>query len=248
VEPHEYATLYAFETNYWWFRVLHGILLDQVSSLNLAADSAVLEAGCGTGGFLRTLQGRGAQACGFDFSHDAAHYWPARGIMRVAVASINEIPFAGETFEIVTSIDVLESDAVNLSGACSEIIRVLKPGGYAIVTIPAYRWMLTEGHHAAVHASRRFSRASASALWDGLPARIVRMTHLFAAVFPMTALYRLVLRARPPSRDVVPRSELKPIPEWLNCALIGVCSVERRMLRHIDMPFGSTLLMVVQKQ
>ena len=43
----------------------------------------------------------------------AADFWSKRGIRRACVASINEIPFASNSFDAVVSVDVLECEAVD---------------------------------------------------------------------------------------------------------------------------------------
>lgn len=248
MEAHEYATLFAFETDYWWYRTLHGVLLDTLDALRLPDGPRILDAGCGTGGLLLRLQhGLSPQACGFDYAAQAASFWPARGVRRGVLASINELPYADASFDAVVSVDVLESDGVDERKALSELLRVTRPGGCVLVTVPAFTWMMTEEHHRAVHASRRYTRASALALWEGLPAQIVRATYLFALIFPAVAAYRLALRLRPPVQGP-PRSELKPIAGPVNHLLTAYNALERRLLRQADMPVGSSILMVARKR
>jgi SAM-dependent methyltransferase len=250
MERHEYDTLYQFETDYWWFRMLHGVLADIVSGLDLGKSPRILDAGCGTGGNLAKLaqHSRRPQVFGFDYSAYASAFWAQRGITTACIGSINDIPYASGAFDLAMSIDVLESDGVDERRACAELLRVVRPGGYALVTVPAFTWLMTEEHHQAVHASRRYTRHSALALWDGLPARIVRATYLFALIFPAVAAYRLLLRLRPRDASRPPRSELNPLPTWLNAALTLYNQPERALLRAgVPMPFGSSVLMLVQK-
>ena len=189
MEAHEYQTLYHFETFYWWYKGLHGILLDQLRSLNLAAGATILDAGCGTGKNLSNIQQCSYKAFGFDFAAQASEFWKERGLERACLASINDIPFADESFEAVMSIDVLESDAVDERSACAELWRVTKPGGYMLLVVPAYKWLLTEEHHRAVHASRRYSRGEAVALLQQHPVEIMRSTHFFAFLCTVNQFY-----------------------------------------------------------
>jgi SAM-dependent methyltransferase len=248
MESYEYATLYQFETEYWWYKTLHGVLRDQLAALDLPAAPRILDAGCGTGGNLISLQTNiTTDTYGFDYSPHAAAFWEQRGISRACLGSINEIPYASESFDAAMSIDVLESDGVDEAAACSELCRVVKHGGYVLFTVPAYMWMLTEEHHRAVHASRRYVRKSAISLIDDLPVKLIRATYVFAMIFPAVAAYRLLLKLRPPSGDT-PRSELKPMSPLINSALTGYNGIERRLLRHANMPFGSSILVMAQKR
>ncbi|MEP7293742.1 MAG: class I SAM-dependent methyltransferase, partial [Chloroflexota bacterium] len=68
MEAYEYATMAAFETGYWWYRGLHGVIADVLRACGITAQSRILDAGCGTGGNLVNLN-RQLAACtfGFDF-------------------------------------------------------------------------------------------------------------------------------------------------------------------------------------
>lgn len=249
MEAYEYATMAAFETTYWWYRGLHGAIADVLGSFGVTNRSRLLDAGCGTGGNLASLN-REFSACtfGFDFSPHAAEFWDERGLHRGAIASINEIPYADDTFDAVTSIDVLESDAVDEEHALAELWRVTKPGGLIVLVVPAYRWLLTEQHHRAVHASRRYTRREAVALLRRHPVEILRSTHIFALLFPPIAAYRLALKwFDHPNPDAMPRSELNPLPSPVNELLAGIMRAERFGLRHVDAPFGSSILVAARK-
>jgi SAM-dependent methyltransferase len=209
----------------------------------------VLDAGCGTGGNLLAInQHFSPRSFGFDFSPDAAEFWVGRGLNHSAVASINDIPYPSNTFDVTISVDVLESDAVDECRAISELWRVTRPGGFILLVAPAYRWLLTEQHHRAVHASRRYTRRELSALLHRQPVEMIRATHLFAALFPLIAGYRLALRALTrPSPDAPPRSELQRLPNVVNNLFSGIMSVERRILRRVNLPFGSSILVLGRK-
>lgn len=239
----------SFETTYWWYRGLHGAIGDVLRDNGVTSRSRILDAGCGTGGNLASLNQR-FNACtfGFDFSPHAAPFWAERGVRHGAIASINEIPYADDTFDAVTSIDVLESDAVDEAQAVGELWRVTKPGGVIVLVVPAYRWLLTEQHHRAVHASRRYTRSEAVALLRRHPVEILRATHVFALLFPPIAAYRLALKwFDHPAPDAPPRSELNELPAPVNELLAGVMRAERFGLQHVNAPFGSSILVAARK-
>lgn len=248
MEPHEYDTLFNFETFYWWYRGLHLILLDTLESLELPAGAMVLDAGCGTGQNLAHINERITQAAyGFDLSTLAATYWSKRGISRACVASINEIPFASSSFDAVVSVDVLECEEVAEERAYEEVFRVLKPGGYMILVVPAYDWLMSEEHHRAVRAVRRYSRKRLSELLSKQPVHILRMTHLFGSVLPAVACYRYAEQFFSGASDGRPRSELRPLNPVLNALLFQVINLERHVLRKLDIPFGSSIMATARK-
>lgn len=248
MESYEYETMYNLEGTYWWYRGLHAILLDILRSQGMDGASKVLDAGCGTGQNLAIIRDSITDhVYGFDYSPYGAWFCRERGLAQICVASVNDIPIASETFDVAMSIDVLECDQVLEDRALMELIRVVRPGGYLILVVPAYDWLLSEQHHRAVRASRRYSRRRLASLLSRCGIQIDRMTHLFAALLPVVAVYRLSLKYLDRSKPERPRSELKPLPHAINEFLFRVVDTERRLLRSVNLPFGSSILVVGRK-
>ena len=248
MEAHEYQTLFEFETSYWWFRGLHLILLDALKAVGIGRNEAVLDAGCGTGQHLVNLtQQITPHAFGFDLASDAAPFWAVRGLNTVCLASVNDIPFPADTFQAVTSVDVLECDAVNEHRAYHEMWRVLKPGGYLVLIVPAYEWLMTEEHHRAVGAARRYSKKRLKDLLNTRPVELMRMTHVFGSLLPAIAAYRLGLPCIRRRSEGPPTSELRPLHPAVNTLLYRIMQGERRYLQRWNLPFGSSILAVVRK-
>jgi len=249
VEAQEYRTLFEFEEWYWWYRSLHALLLDVLRQHGARAGWRVLDAGCGTGQNLANIARRiTPRAFGVDLSPEVLQYWPKRALHRVCLGSVNELPFADGCFDAVLCVDVLECAEVATEEAIGELWRVVRPGGMILVVVPAHQWLLTEGHHRAVHATRRYSRRSLRILLESRPFDLVRLTYVFAATFPMIAGYRLALRVLRRSRGEPARSELRPLPWALNELLSRIMGIERRLLRLGDMPFGSSVLAVARRR
>ncbi len=248
MESYEYRTLFEFESFYWWYRGLHAILLDTLHSLGLGIDSLVLDAGCGTGQNLANIASQVTpRAFGLDISDHACPFWLQRGLKQVCLASVNQIPFSNDSFDAVLSIDVLELEAVKEELAYAELWRVTKVGGYILIVVPAYEQLMSEEHHRAVRAVRRYTRRRVLNLVNKSPVQIVRLTHLFGVLLPAVAAYRLLLRYCAHKRDSPPRSELRRLPPILNSLLFRVVDLERRLLRKISLPFGSSILVVARK-
>jgi SAM-dependent methyltransferase len=240
--------MFEFESSYWWYRGLHLILLDLLAALGVSPDAAVLDAGCGTGQNLVNIRERVSSATyGFDVAPEAAPFWQRRGLERICRASVNEIPFRGETFDVVLSVDVLECKEVIEEQAYSEMWRVLKPGGHMVLVVPAYEWLMTPEHHKAVGASRRYSREKLVSLIRTHKVDILRITHLFASLLPAVAVYRLGFQKLKQNSGGPPKSELKPLPAAVNDLLLQVVNMERYVLRGWDLPFGSSIMAVARK-
>jgi ubiquinone/menaquinone biosynthesis C-methylase UbiE len=96
--------------------------------------AALLDVGCGTGHYVRSLRERGYDAAGVDASEGMlAHARINNPGARIEAGDVDHLPFADGAFDYVLSIEVLRYLARTQS-AISEMARVLKPGGVALVT------------------------------------------------------------------------------------------------------------------
>jgi ubiquinone/menaquinone biosynthesis C-methylase UbiE len=90
----------------------------------------VLEAGCGTGLLLDKVSRFAGAAVGIDLSPGMLHKAHERGL-RVANASITELPFADGSFDVAYSFKVL-AHVEAIDKALAEMARVVVPGGYVL--------------------------------------------------------------------------------------------------------------------
>lgn len=107
-----------------------------------AAGTGVLDAGCGEGYYLHRLTqalAAGSASYGLDISKEAVKLGAARyKSSQFLVGSIHQtLPFASCSLDIVLNVFAPRNP--------SEFARVLRPGGVALVVVPA------EGHLAALH-------------------------------------------------------------------------------------------------
>jgi SAM-dependent methyltransferase len=252
LETIEYDKLRRFERWYWWYRAQRESVLEAVASLGVGRDSRVLDAGCGSGANVEAIGRRfGARCVGVDFSNEAARLWAGVEGFSACRASVNEIPFGDGSFDVVLSVDVICCAEVRVASAVSEMARVLKPGGGMVLAVPAYQWMLSR-HDEAVHCVRRFDGVGVRRLMEGVGVRVERAAHLMPTFFPLIAAVRLARKRRvghgvgAALRSDL-RSDLTPLPRWLNGALYGVTRFERVVFGRRGAPFGSTILAVGRK-
>jgi len=129
--------------------------------LKLKPGSHVLDAGCGSGRHLRALAkmpdlkivgiDRSAKdvadaLAGLKNMHDALSC-----DYRVETADINALPFDDAAFDCVICSEVLEHIPQH-EKALSELVRVLKPQGHLVVSVPRYFsericWLISHAYH-----------------------------------------------------------------------------------------------------
>jgi SAM-dependent methyltransferase len=112
MEPDEYARMDALESRMWWYRALHARLLDALAAYHVSGP--ILDAGCGTGGFLAALTAAHptCAAFGLEWFEAATAIAAAKSGRPIARGNINTLPFATNSFGTVITADVLCHAAV----------------------------------------------------------------------------------------------------------------------------------------
>lgn len=117
------------------------ILLRDLVAQYLPDQATVLDAGCGHGNFvIDELRPKIARAVGIDSNQEAT----SKNICldEIAFGRLEKLPFADGAFDAVISLWVLEHLA-EPEKVFSEIVRVLKPGGFfAFVTPNKRAWLI----------------------------------------------------------------------------------------------------------
>jgi SAM-dependent methyltransferase len=102
-----------------------------------AGPGELLDAGMGAGRLLGELAGLGWDVSGIDASAEmveAARERLPEAAARFHVGPIERLPFPDASFDVVTATGVLEYTMV--TPALAEVVRVLRPGGRAVVSYP----------------------------------------------------------------------------------------------------------------
>jgi SAM-dependent methyltransferase len=239
----EYERMFRNEDHYWWFVSRRELVVDLVAHLPLdpGRRPVLVDLGCGTGATAAAL-GRFGQVVGIDFSPLALECCGRRGLACLAQARAESIPLRDACADAIVATDVLEhidDDAATLA----EFFRILRPGGHAVITVPAYRFLWSEHDEALMHKRRYLARTlRARAVAAGFRVRL--SSYALCFLFPL-ALGRL-LKPRPPASRP-PQAQVKPVPAWLNAALVRFQRLETRLLHHVRLPWGLSVVAVLQK-
>ena len=255
MEQREYALMYEMESHHWWFQGSRRVLLDTARRhwprSRPGRPLRLLDLGCGTGLTL-DLFGRepGVHVHGLDLSPSALGFCRQRGLERLVCGSMDAVPFATDTFDVVTALDVIEHIDDDLA-ALREVARVLRPGGMALVAVPAHPWLFSD-HDRALHHVRRYRRRELRERLAAAGLRTDFESYYNALLFPAVAAMRLlqrgakVLRGAPDGQ--APRSDVHLPAAPLNALLRELFAGEGRWLARHRLPFGVSLVAVARHQ
>ncbi len=226
----------------WYYRALHRHVIRNLGRHLPVAPAQVLDAGCGTGGLLRRLHEAQPswQLTGLDFSPLACALARERSGATIVQGSIAALPFGDATFDAVVSCDVV-CQVAEPGRALRELRRGLKPGGLAVLTMPAYQWMYSY-HDREVGNLRRYARHEVNALVRVAGFDVVSSTYWNTLPFPFAVVRRKLLPPKAPTSDV----RLYPAP--LEAAGNGLMALEHTWLGCGGrLPFGTSVLTVARK-
>ncbi len=231
------------DDHHWWYRGRRRIIRAELDRLPLAPGARVLDAGCGSGRTLEELVDYG-EVTGIELDGDAAELARARGVAEIAVGRLEELPWPQDSFDLITCLDVIEHTPDDRA-ALVELRRVCRPGGFLLVTVPAYQ-ALWSVHDEANHHYRRYSRRGLrqAALDTGWA--VVRMSSFNSLLLAPAAVVRLGQRRLGTHNGYT--NDLDLGPRWLNEVLEQPLRLEAGWLRHgRTLPAGLSLMAMLRK-
>jgi|SRR5579859_4832647 len=247
MEPSEYDNIARLEEQHWWYVGMREIAAGMLARIYPPVPPGarpparrILDAGCGVGGGLRWLSAFG-QVSGIDL-HPLAIRYSAQVSPRVGRASVQSLPFASGTFDLVTTFEVLYHLAVSDDvAALAEMRRVLRPGGWLLVRLPAYDW-LRGAHDRHVHTRHRYEAAELKSKLSAAGLSVQRITSVGFSFLAPAILLRRAQTGQQAETDVTLPSAL------VNQLLLGSLRAEGLWLRTFNLPAGLSLLALAQKK
>jgi SAM-dependent methyltransferase len=235
-------TMLDVDERHWWYRGRRRIVGSELERLPLTRQRMVLDAGCGSGRQLQELVPYG-RVSGIELDPEAASFAASRNVGEVKVGRLEQLPWADGTFELITCLDVIEHTPDDRR-TLAELRRVSEPGGWLLVTVPAYQalWSLHDvaNHHFRRYGRRSLRRAAVEAGWE-----VERVSSFNMLLLPPAAAVRVLQRRRQPDDGYTP--DLSIGPQWLNSFLELPLRAEASWLSGgRRLPAGLSLLAVLR--
>jgi SAM-dependent methyltransferase len=152
------------------------------------------------------------------------------------------LPFRDNSFDLAVALDVLEHLDDDRAGA-AELLRVVAPGGAAILFVPALEvlWGLQDD---VSHHRRRYGRAQLRSVIEAAGFTVARLTFFNTLLFPPILAARLAMRLYRP-RGLRSENELSgPVT---NAILGALFAVEAPVIDKFSLPVGVSLACVARK-
>jgi SAM-dependent methyltransferase len=212
MEATELRTLVEVEDRHWWYAERRNLLARELR--RLPAPGRALDIGAAGGGNTRVLLGHGWQPVALEFAPTAAQIARERGI-DVVRADARELPVRTGSMDLVTAFDILEHIEEDYLAA-AEITRVLRPGGTALIAVPA-DMALWSAHDTAVGHVRRYTRGTLADV-------IVKGGLVVEEMWSWNVLLRPVVSLRRKSSS---GSDLAKVNPFINSGLKAIITAER---------------------
>lgn len=236
-----YHSLRDLQDKHWWFVGRRKIISELIRRLvALPKRARILEAGCGYGGNLAML-GRFGDLDAFEYEEGARAY--ASGLLNKPVAPgflPDNIGFAGEAFDLVAMLDVLEHIDDDVGSLCTLRER-LRDGGSILITVPAVPWLWSE-HDEIHHHKRRYTKAGLRKVLQQAGFEVADVSYFNTLLFPLALAQRLASRfsGKKFAADSMPN-------RFVNGVLERIFAFENRLAGRVNLPIGLSLYAVARR-
>lgn len=176
VEGTEVRKLAELEDMHWWYRERRTIVRRMALSAGRSPTGPSLiaiDVGAAGGGNTRVLRDLGFFAVPIEYGVDGAQIGRDRGLPSIR-GDACRLPLGSSTVDLIMAFDVLEHLRDD-DQALREMHRVLRPGGSALIAVPADP-ALWSAHDEAVGHVRRYTREGLASIAEmaGLRVRTIR--------------------------------------------------------------------------
>jgi 2-polyprenyl-3-methyl-5-hydroxy-6-metoxy-1,4-benzoquinol methylase len=221
------------DTNWWWGKARMEIVFACMEDI-VPRNANILEVGAGYGRMTTMLSQFGTVKA-IEPYPEAVNYLQKLGIntYQGTFESFNE----PDKYDLVACFDVLEHIKDDKE-AISKMESLIKDKGFLVITVPAYKFLWNR-HDKMNDHYRRYTKGS---LLRVIPDNLVvkKISYYNTLLFPLAVLDKLVLTKNKKSYSFNPN-------KIVNGMLYKVFVLEKKLLKHCNLPFGVSILLIAEK-
>lgn len=240
MEKYLYEDLYNIEDSHWWHVSKRETVFAMIKRFLKVKKPIILDMGCGTGKNIELLKKFG-NVYGIDKSEEAIRYCKKRGLRNVELGSIYNTSYKKSSFELITLLDVLEHTQEEKT--LREISRLLTTDGVLVLTVPAYTWLWSHWD-VLQHHKKRYSQKDLRELLEKSGFKVLKISYMFSfLVLPLifVRVFKNIFFKNNYSSD------FKLTFKFLDRILVGVSDLERWLIVKCNIPFGTSIVCVAQR-
>ncbi|WP_033340086.1 class I SAM-dependent methyltransferase [Catenuloplanes japonicus] len=214
----------AVEDTHWWYRERRALLARELRRLrHRPPQRKAIEIGAAGGGNCLVMRDFGYDVLATEHLPEGVEIARARGLTAIR-ADARELPVDDAGQDVLVAFDVLEHIAED-DRAAAEIHRVLRPGGTALIAVPADMRLWSVFDELSGHV-RRYDRHGLTTLIEGAGLRIESLRSWNVLLRPAVALRRTTTR---PASESTLRHDVTAVHPLVNAALGAVVRLERHL-------------------
>ena len=177
---------------------------------------------------------------GVDVSDDALEFCRRKGL-KVQKGLAETLPYADESFDVTTALDVIEHLDDDIAGL-REMHRVTKTGGHSLIFVPAFMWLWGVQDDISHHRIR-YTRKQIVERLEKAGFTVERATYANWTFFAPILAGRTLMKVT----GIKPESENNVNISALNGIFGKLFSAERFWLKNFNFPFGVSIVIVAKK-
>tara|TARA_A100001015_G_scaffold274774_1_gene331434 strand:+ start:2336 stop:3073 length:738 start_codon:yes stop_codon:yes gene_type:complete len=237
-----------YEKDHWWFKNRRMVMRHALYKIKSLENKELLEVGCGTGGNLKYLFTDIKNKYGIEIDKDALAY-AKNGCKdsNIFWGDANSLHDIKMKFDIIAFLDVLYHEKIkNVENVLKQAHSRLNDDGYLVLTEPAFKILF--GHHSkAVKTKRRFKKNELEKILLKAGFNKIKFAKYWGYLTFLVLLMkrRLVEKLLPCSFNNE-GTDLISIPV-IDKFFLLVAKFEMIFFRKINIPFGNSILIIVQK-
>jgi SAM-dependent methyltransferase len=251
MNPSYYKKYFDIERNHWWFKARSAIISDYIFHriVNAPNQIKILNIGVATGASTLMLSSFGSVES-IEYNQECIDFIKDRVNFKIIQGDILNLPFGDNQFDLVCAFDVIEHVEFDTK-ARDELIRVCKPCGSILITVPALMTLWSK-HDLINHHYRRYNKKMLLSLFSESDQKgIIQFCSYFNFfLFPIILIARKIQNLIKPLRH---NEKLKSDFETfqangLHNLLFNIFKSERLFLiKGIRLPIGVSLILQYKK-